>query len=183
MNESIEYLRSLYVNTHWEVYEYLLYTFCIFAIIIWRIKGLKNGHCLIVKVLLAEYVFLIFGLTIFFRLARETHSPILIPFWSYKAILEGEVELIAESILNIVVFVPLGFLIGIAYKKMNWWSALLFCMVISVSIETLQFFLKRGLTEIDDVIHNVLGFMIGYGSYSLIRYGYDRIRKRNVAIL
>lgn len=33
---------------------------------------------------------------------------------------------------------------------------------ISVTIESLQFFLMRGFSEFDDVMHNTLGCMIGY---------------------
>ena len=36
---------------------------------------------------------------------------------------------------------------------------------ISVMIELLQLIFKRGLCEVDDVIHNVLGCMVGYGVY------------------
>jgi glycopeptide antibiotics resistance protein len=61
--------------------------------------------------------------------------------------------------------------------------ALLFGLGISVSIETLQFFLKRGFAEVDDVMHNIAGCVIGYGVYKLVRYGYKRLGKRSVVVL
>lgn len=41
----------------------------------------------------------------------------------------------------------------------------------------------KGFSELDDVMHNTLGCMIGYGIYSLVRVGYERISERNMAIL
>ena len=40
----------------------------------------------------------------------------------------------------------------------------------SVSIETMQFFLKRGFSEVDDVMHNKMGCLIGYGIYKLLKF-------------
>ena len=54
---------------------------------------------------------------------------------------------------------------------------------ISASIETLQFFLKRGFAEVDDVMYNTLGCLIGCGIYSLTRFGYEKLSKRTVAVL
>jgi len=43
--------------------------------------------------------------------------------------------------------------------------------------------LKRGFCEVDDVMHNSLGCLIGYGIYKLVRYGYKRLGKRSMAVL
>ena len=56
-------------------------------------------------------------------------------------------------------------------------------MCVSGAVEALQFVYKREFAEVDDVIHNTLGCMIGYGMFSIVRYGYERIGKRNVAVL
>lgn len=45
---------------------------------------------------------------------------------------------------------------------------ILFGCLVSVAIEVLQFFTQRGLCELDDVIHNTLGVVIGYGVYKVI---------------
>jgi glycopeptide antibiotics resistance protein len=54
---------------------------------------------------------------------------------------------------------------------------------ISLSIEVLQLFLRRGYSELDDVMHNTLGCLIGYGLYFIIRIAYEKISKRRVAVL
>ncbi len=96
----------------------------------------------------------------------------------YKRVVE---DLLAENIMNVVVFVPVGLLLGIAFKQMTWWKALLIGCSISVTIESLQFFFMRDFSEVDDVMHNTLGCLIGYGIYSIARYGYERISIRSVA--
>lgn len=45
---------------------------------------------------------------------------------------------------------------------MTWWKALLVSCGISVTIESLQFFFMRGFSEVDDVMHNTLGCLIGW---------------------
>lgn len=63
--------------------------------------------------------------------------------------------------MNVVTFIPIGLLLG-SFKGMKWWHVLLIGLCLSMLIELLQLVLKRGLTEVDDVVHNVLGCMIGY---------------------
>lgn len=43
-----------------------------------------------------------------------------------------------------------------------WLIVLMTGLVISVSIETMQYFFHKGFSETDDVMHNTLGCMIGY---------------------
>lgn len=84
------------------------------------------------------------------------------PFWSYKAIQDGSVELLSENFMNVIVFIPVGLLLGVAFKQMTWWKALLIGCCISVTIEALQFWFMKGFSELDDVIHNTVGCLAGY---------------------
>lgn len=63
--------------------------------------------------------------------------------------------------MNVLAFIPIGLLLG-TFKGMKWWHVLLIGLCFSMLIELLQLILKRGLTEIDDVVHNVVGCMMGY---------------------
>ena len=130
------------------------------------------------SLLLAEYMFLIYCSTVIFRAVRGVREYDYTPFWSYN-----RPELLMENIMNVVAFVPIGFLLGCAFRIMNWKLVLVIGCILSVGIELFQFLLKRGFTEFDDVMHNTLGCMIGYGLFSLIRYGYKWIPKRRVAVL
>ena len=45
----------------------------------------------------------------------------------------------------------------------------------SVLIEVLQFVFKRGYAEVDDVLNNVVGCVIGYGVYVGVRWMVGRL--------
>ena len=79
------------------------------------------------------------------------------PFWSYS-----RPDLLVENIMNVVVFIPVGLLLGIAFKQMTWWKALLIGCSISITIEALQFWFMKGFSEVDDVMHNTVGCLLGW---------------------
>ena len=74
-----------------------------------------------------------------------------------------------NSLGNIVWFIPFGFLFPIIImKKKSFKETFLTGLIFSVTIETLQFVLATGVSDIDDVFFNVCGAMIGYGIYHVI---------------
>lgn len=157
-----QYLISLYQDIPQEVYEGILSIFSLGLVIFIAWKGFKTGLRYSAILLLVEYVFLIFCSTVFFRTTSELRKYDIHPFWSYQALQDGREDLLAENIMNVVVFVPVGLLLGIAFKQMTWWKALLIGCSISVTIESLQFFFMRGFSEVDDVMHNTVGCILGY---------------------
>ncbi len=152
-----QYIISLYQDIPQEVYEGLLSVFCLGVVLLVAWKGFKTGLRYSANLLLLEYIFLIFCSTVIFRTTGETRQYDFHPFWSYD-----RPELLIENIMNVVVFIPLGLLLGIAFRQMIWWKALLIGISISVSIETLQLYFMKGFSELDDVMHNTLGCMVGY---------------------
>ena len=88
---------------------------------------------------------------------------ILTPFWSYTAIHGGTKVLMQEVLSNVVVFIPIGFLLGIVLRKGGLAGVMAVGIGISVVIELLQFTMMRGFCETDDVIHNAVGCLIGCG--------------------
>ena len=168
-DEFKQYIISLYQDIPQEVYEGLLSVFCIGLVVFIAWKGFKTGLRYSVALLLIEYIFLIFCSTVIFRATCETRQYDFQPFWSYQAIQEGRENLLAENIMNVVVFVPVGLLFGIAFKQVTWWKALMIGCSISVTIESLQFLFKRGFSEVDDVMHNTLGCLLGYGIMTILR--------------
>jgi len=70
--------------------------------------------------------------------------------------------MLTENIMNVVVFIPVGILIGITFKQMTWWEVLLIGCSISITIEALQFWFMKGFSEVDDVMHNTVGCLIGW---------------------
>ena len=67
-------------------------------------------------------------------------------------------------ILNILMFVPIGFMIPLIFKKCErCYITYLVGFGITLFIEILQLVSKRGIFELDDIINNSLGCAIGYG--------------------
>ncbi len=152
-----QYIISLYKDIPQEVYEGLMSVFCLGVVLFIAFKGLRTGFRWSSVLLLIEYIFLLFCSTVIFRPTGETRQYDFHPFWSYD-----RPDLLIENIMNVVVFVPVGILLGITFKQMTWWKALLIGCSISVTIEALQFFFMRGFSEVDDVMHNTVGCIVGY---------------------
>lgn len=94
-------------------------------------------------------------------------EPEVIPFHSYRAVMAGEnKEIIRSNFMNVILFYPAGLLACELLPKS--WSrakrvilvAVLFALV-SAGIEFCQYHFALGQAEVDDVIHNVLGALIG----------------------
>ena len=152
-----QYIISLYKDIPPEVYEGLLSVFCLGVVLFMVFKGVRTGFKWSSVLLLIEYVFLVFCSTVIFRPTGETRQYDFHPFWSYD-----RPDLLIENIMNVVVFIPVGILLGITFKQMTWWKALLIGCSISVTIESLQFWFMKGFSEVDDVMHNTMGCILGY---------------------
>jgi len=77
-------------------------------------------------------------------------------------IVNSPLAYIKNTILNIVLFIPMGFLVPAIWKNYRSMKATVFMgLALSVSIEILQIFTFR-LTDIDDLITNTAGTVIGY---------------------
>lgn len=63
---------------------------------------------------------------------------------------------------NIFWFIPMGIILG---RKFNLWVTIILAGIISLSIEVLQWLFNNGVSDIDDIIFNVAGAIIGYLLY------------------
>lgn len=157
------YLLMLINGIPQSVYEGLLSILCIGFVVIFAWKG-KNAGRFISRLALLEYSTLLYCITVFFRVTKNVREYNLTLFWSYE-----KPELFVENVMNVVVFVSIGFLFGTSFHWMKWWMSILIAMCISLGIETLQFIFKKGFSEIDDVTHNTLGCVIGIIIFSVIK--------------
>ena len=69
---------------------------------------------------------------------------------------------------NIGWFVPFGFLLPILLKKMNLLKVAVLGFLFSFGIETMQYIFRKGVAELDDLILNTLGAVIGYLLYKFL---------------
>ena len=158
------------------VYEALLSLFCLAGVLILTFYGVKKGWRKLILTLLMEYSFLLYCSTVIFRQAKIERGIELQPFWSYEAILDGVDTMIPETVMNVVVFIPIGLMMGLVFKGANWWKILMAGAGMSVSIELLQLLFKKGCCETDDVIHNTMGCAMGFGLYRLAGFIATKIK-------
>ena len=80
-------------------------------------------------------------------------------------------ELLLNVIGNTAMFIPSGIVLPIIYKKSNsFWKVLVAGALISFCIEIIQLpFIVRA-SDVDDLILNTLGVVIGYGIYVAVKH-------------
>ncbi len=118
--------------------------------------GWRSGLRYTARMVLVAYVMMIFGLAVFFRPDLPERQLILTPFWSYN-----QDNLEVEKVMNLVLFIPVGLCLCVGFRNVQCKMMLLGGFALSLSVEVLQFILVKGCTEIDDLIHNTLGCVIG----------------------
>ena len=98
-------------------------------------------------------------------------SITLIPFYTIirNAISDGEIGFgfFVETIGNIAVFVPLGVLLPLGGRKMDFGRVTLISAGVSIFFEVLQYTIAFGSSDITDVIMNTAGGMLGFALWRL----------------
>lgn len=67
----------------------------------------------------------------------------------------------SNTIAHVLVFIPLGMIMAIAWKQ-KWRLHLVFAGTVSLTIELLQLLLRIGSFDVDAALLNVLGYFIGF---------------------
>lgn len=75
---------------------------------------------------------------------------------------------------NVLIFVPVGILLPLVHRaSKNPWIMLLNALLLVVGIEVFQLFSAFGAFDVDDIILNCLGVLIGRCIYQLIKPGQE----------
>ena len=116
------------------------------------------------KVLATLYILIVLWITLFSR-TPGTVRLFRGLFWEIEMGYWGDIA------LNILLFVPLGFLVG--NKRI-----ILIGLLLSAGIELTQFVFELGVCELDDVLNNTIGAAVGCLIATLLRTrGNDMYRK------
>ena len=78
---------------------------------------------------------------------------------------------------NVALFIPFGYFVNYYCKSKNITYPLVVTLIISLSIETIQMLLGRSF-DIDDIILNVLGGLVGYLFYVLGEFLFRKTSER-----
>ena len=101
-----------------------------------------------------------------------TRNLNLTPFTTIKLYLRHIEKPYAYTniVANLLFFVPVGFLIPIAFPKhKKFLKTMIICLIIVASIEIFQYITCLGFCDIDDVILNMVGSMTGFIVYKCTR--------------
>mgnify|MGYP002678903319 FL=1 len=88
-------------------------------------------------------------------------------FWAFRGWINGAPDGKQESIQyiqNVLFFIPFGFLFP--WKK--WKPVFMSALMTSAIIEATQYIFNLGWCELDDVISNTAGALVGFGLYVIV---------------
>lgn len=143
--------------------------FCSYIYILRR-RQKSQGQSVSVKdilcgLVLSIYLVFLLGGTVLNRTVGEEYRLYLKFFWSYREVFATrDTALLWQIVYNILVFIPWGILLPeIVCVASKFRVIVLRAAGLSLVIEVAQLVFKLGLFEFDDVFHNTLGAVIGYG--------------------
>jgi glycopeptide antibiotics resistance protein len=147
---------------------------------------LPYSFVLLFKLLLGRPAFYFGNLKYFFETGdwHSIHGGLinLVPFRSTIRYLTEfdsyNLDIVLMNTLgNVIIFIPFGFLLPLLFKQINnvKMASKIFIKFILL-IESLQLLTFTGVFDIDDIILNMLGALIGYGSFVGMKYIWDRVK-------
>lgn len=113
------------------------------------------------------YILCLFQIVTFEDQSLYISGNNLVPFKEILRYEFGSRLFIKNVIGNVVLFIPYGLFVSLYAKLDKPFHAICLVFFASVTVETTQLLIGR-IFDIDDIILNVVGGMIGYGIYSLV---------------
>ena len=108
-------------------------------------------------------LFLVWMVIFKFNFSMSNINPVRdvnwIPF-HYDDVTPGDVPVL-ESLMNVVVFIPFGFLLSKIGVRMSFFTKLLVVVFLSLSFEFIQYVFSIGASDTTDIITNTIGGFIG----------------------
>jgi glycopeptide antibiotics resistance protein len=111
------------------------------------------------RVLFAVYLIFTFYITVVSR--ASSGRDLIRTEWleGYKSV--HDVYANSENYLNILLFVPIGCLVGLVANKFRLIHAVLVGLFVSETIECSQLIWQRGTFDVNDLMNNTIGAMVG----------------------
>ena len=145
----------------------------IWLFLIWlRVRRKEKITAAFGTMLAALLLYLVFAfiITTLARVPGSSRRLNLELFHTYREALEGGRPELRVTLYNLILLSPLGFLTPLILEYRCGWRDILFLsFLISMSIEATQYLFRLGLMEADDLFHNCLGALIGYGMALFIK--------------
>lgn len=159
-------------NANWPVLIIFLVTMVSLRFFYLRNHREKSGlYKEFFNILAIIYIFLLFQLLTNVELNKGSGYNI-VPFTEILRYEIGSKLFYYNVIGNIVVFMPFGYIVASYVKSKNIWPSMIISLIVSLTVEFVQLNIGRSF-DIDDIMLNVLGSIVGY----LIYVGLSAIKK------
>lgn len=122
-------------------------------------------------ILFGVYFCLVAYLTIFMRIGSVDTSIVTTPFDDLQeAFVNRDPAMMQHFLLNVILFIPFGYLIPETNPKYlrKWSFSMMGGLVASTIIEGCQMIFRLGQSDVDDIIANTFGAIIGYTLVQLV---------------
>lgn len=136
----------------------------------------RNGYRIFAKFFFAMYILYLLYLTLFSSYYGRNYFHRNINLFPFKTMVEylhsnHSIKSIIINLLgNIAAFLPMGLLLPLIFKKINSFKRVtIFIFLSSFTIEITQYILGVGTTDIDDIILNILGGILGFCLYNCFK--------------
>lgn len=121
------------------------------------------------------YIMLLFNTVTFKDVSWSTAN--YIPFKEILRYSVGSVKFYRNVVGNMIMFMPYGFFVSYFLRVKKPYVILILASIVSVTIETTQLAIGR-VFDVDDIMLNILGALLGYFVYKFIEYINKRIPKK-----
>ena len=122
-------------------------------------------------ILLSSYTVALLYFTVFGRYSQSYYRYEIDVFASYRKLFENfDTYVFKQIILNLLMLIPIGFLLCVIIKsKFKYLCAMVMSLLLTTVVEVLQFVSRCGTFEVDDLINNMIGAVIGIAIYAVLK--------------
>jgi len=138
-----------------------------------KIIRIISRICFVIYMIVLVYFLLLsdgFGRTEGYSQYRYNLVPFqeIVRFIKYRAYINFS-SVVINLLGNVVAFMPFGALIRwVVDRKMRWFQATGYTFLFSLCVELLQLVARVGVFDVDDLILNTLGGLMGFWIYYLL---------------
>ena len=146
----------------------------------------RTQYCILGKILFVLYIIFVFYFLLISEVygrsseMQEYHYNLVLfkeikRFWNYREQL-GAFATVTNLFGNVLIFLPFGFFMPMASKYRSFLSTSFYSLALSLIVEISQLFMKVGCFDVDDLLLNTIGGMLGYIVFSICN-----VTRRNYA--
>ena len=162
--------RYLLIGPYWKLFTYLATIIFMRGMVArFKRKKMSASRCLLI-VLLFFYLLTIYTSTVLARSQRLRETEMLPLLWSWKSALSGRKYVQHMVIENIIMLMPIGLSLPLIFNRKRIVMRTIVCgFLFSLFIEVSQKLFRVGYYEMDDLINNTIGVIVGCAISSAIK--------------